>query len=136
MISLFGCCADSNVLLALDVAGLFEDEGEPIDARFRPQQTSAGGGVSAYSRLREVVQAVAVGGPVRVQLTPIVDGSSVPDQAQEFILNTTDGAEQFMEMEAAIEGSRFSYEVAVLEMAGPVAFGEAHLEVVAKRGGR
>jgi len=135
MIALFGACADSNVLLALDVAGLFTDEGQPIDARFRPQHTSSQG-VSNFHKLREVVQAVAVRGPVTVRVTPYVDGGSVPDQAQEFSLATIDGLEQFVELPAALEGSRFSYEVEVLAMAGPVAFGEASMDVVAKRGGR
>ena len=135
MIALFGACADSNVLLALDVAGLFEDEGEPIAAAFRPQHTSSSG-VSDYHRLREVVQAVSVGGPVSLRVTPIVDGGPVPDQAQEYALATLDGVEQFIEHPTALEGSRFSYEVEVLAHAGPVEFGEASLDVVAKRGGR
>lgn len=135
MIALFGACADSNVLLALDVAGLFTDEGQPIDARYRPQHTSSDG-VSNYHKLREVVQAVSVGGPVTLRVTPYVDGGSVPDQRLDYVLATIDGLEQFIEHPTALEGSRFSYEVEVLAMAGPIEFGEASMDVVAKRGGR
>lgn len=132
MIALFGCCADDNVLVALDVPGVYDDEGTAIGARFRPAPLTTGA-VNAYNKLRQIAQAVSLGGPATVRLTPYVDGAPFIDQQQDITLVTLDGLDQRIECHVAIPGTRFAFLLEVLDLSGSLQFGEAALQVVPKR---
>lgn len=132
MIALFGCCADDNTLVALDVPGVYADEGAPLVARFRPAPLTVGA-VNAYNRLRQIAQAVSVGGPATVRITPYVDGAPFIDQQRETALVTPDGLDQRIECAVAIPGTRFSFELEVLALDGALQFGESAMTLVGKR---
>lgn len=133
MIALFGCCADDNALVALDVPGVYEDEGAPLVARYRPAPLTVGA-VNAYNKLRQIAQAVSLGGPATVRVTPYVDGAPFIDQARDEVLSTPNGLDQRLECPVAIPGTRFSFQLEVLALAGALQFGEAAMTVVPTRG--
>lgn len=132
MIPLWGCVAAGNTLLRLDDLDTFTDEGSAMAPEFTVG-TNDLGPAGGYGTLRKIVQAVAIGGPTTLEITPIGDGQIYEDQAQTFVLTTTGGMEQIVDCFAQVPATRFGYRVRVTSVGGPASFGENDRFVIPRR---
>lgn len=135
MIPLWGCVAAGNKLLRLDDPDTFTDEGSAIGPEFIVGVTDLGP-AGGFGTLRRITQAVAIGGPTTLTITPIGDGQVYEDQTQTFVLVTTDGAEQIIDCFAKVPATRFGYRVRVTSIGGPASFGENDRFVLPRRSQR
>lgn len=124
-----GAVAAGNVLVSLDDAAVWTDEGEAYTASFLTNPANFGRTAPA-GRLRRIAQAVTLGADATVAITPVADGSEYTDQADSQTLMASDGATQIMVTEPAVEGRRFQYQVEVSAFTGPVLLGEADLHMI------
>lgn len=130
-----GCVAGGNVLLSLDDPNLFRDEGV-VFVPYAETNPVNFGKAAPVGRLRRIAQAVTIGAPATIMLTPYGDGDEYEEQAQSAVLDPANGTTQVVELEPAVDGGRFQYRMTVTAFDGPVAFGEADLELIPKRSAR
>jgi hypothetical protein len=132
---MLGCVAGGNVLLILDDPTTWTDEGVAYDA-FAVTNPVNFGKTAPSGRLRRVSQAVTLGAPATVTITPLGDGDEYEDQATSEPLDPSGGSTQIVEAEVAVDAQRFQYRVAVSAFDGLVQFGEADLDMIPKRSGK
>lgn len=132
-IGLFAAAAGSNVLVQLDDPTVWTDEGAAMPTPYFTTAQIDQGPAGGASRLRGVVQAVAIGGATSLTVTPIANGQDVTEQASTFALVTTDGAAQRVEHGCGSLATRHAVKVEVTSMVAAVTFGEADLLLVPRR---
>lgn len=136
MIPLFVANASSSTLLSLDDPAVDTDQGAAFTASFTnvavtPQPPDG------ESKLRRIVQNVAITTSATVRITPIVDGNESPDDTQTFVLaSTVDGASPTIEAKPANQGARFQVRTEVTAHVGNCELGEAEQWTVAKLSSR
>lgn len=131
---LVGCPTAANVLVALDDPSVWEDEGAPYIA-FALTNPIDWRNASTMGRFRNIVQMVTANAPATITLTPYGDGDEYPSQAVMAAFDPARGTTQPIELEPAVDGHRFQYKMEATTFGGPVAFGEADLQFIAKRSG-
>ena len=131
-VMLVGCVADGNVLVSLDDPSVWTDEGVPYAAHAITNPINFGR-ATPRGRLRRIGQAVTVGSVATVTVTPLADGDEFEEQAVETTVAAIDGATQIVVVEPAVDGHRLQYRMAASDFDGPVAFGEADLEMIPHR---
>jgi hypothetical protein len=136
MIPLYVANALGATIFSLDDPALDTDQGAAFTAAFvtvavTPQPPEG------ESKLRRIVQNVAIGTSATVTVTPIVDTNENPDDTQTFNLaSTTDGASPTIEAKTANQGSRFQHRIEVTAHVGQCQLGEAEIWTTPKLSSR
>lgn len=132
-VPLYGCAAGTNKLVRLDDTSISADEGAAMTIQFVTGDFDMGP-AGGEGRFRRFIQAVRLAGAQTIVCTPIVNGAESPSQAQTFNLVTTAGAEQRIEFRPSSMGTRHAVKVAVTSLGGALAFGEADVFLIPRRG--
>lgn len=133
-ILMVGAVMNGNVLLSLDDPTVWTDEGTAYSAYAVTNPVNFGRAAPS-GRLRRITQAVTLGADASVTLTPLGDGDEYTEQAHTEALAVADGSTHLVESEPAVDGQRFQYIMAASGFGGPLAFGEADVELIEKRTG-
>ena len=124
MIPLYVVNATSNTLLSLDDPSVDTDQGAAFTASLLSVATTPQP-PAGESKLRKIVQNVAISTSATVRITPITDGNENPSDAQTFsLVSTTDGANPTIEAKTANQGSRFTEKIEVTAHVGACELGE------------
>lgn len=132
MIPLYVANATGVTLLSLDDPSVDTDQGAAFTASFLPvaftPQPPEG-----ESKLRRAVQAVSITTSATVKLTPVVDGSENPDDAQSFsLVSISNPMNSTIESHPANQGSRFQVRTEVTAHVGACELGEAEQWTIGK----
>jgi hypothetical protein len=136
LIPLYVVNATGVTLLSLDDPAVDKDQGNDFTASFTtvavtPQPPEG------ESKLRRIVQNVAITTSATVKVTPIVDSVESPNDVQTFVLSSiVDGASPTIEARPANQGSRFQVRTEVTEHVGNCELGEAEQWTVPKLSSR
>ena len=136
MIPLYVVNALGATIVSLDDPAVDTDQGAVFTAAFvtvavTPQPPEG------ESKLRRIVQNMAITTSATVRITPIVDTNESSGDAQTFNLaSTTDGASPTIEAHVSNQGSRFQSRVEVTAHTGQCQLAEGELWTVAKLSSR
>lgn len=123
----------TNTVIQVDDPSVVTDEGAAMETPFFLTAPVDNGPAGGTSRMRHVAQVIILAGSTSVRLTPVVNGSEDPAQADTFALVTTDGPEQVVDAFQAVTGTRFQVKGEVTALAGACGFGEADITLIPKR---
>ena len=136
MIPLFVVNASGNTLLSLDDPSVDTDQGAAFTASLLSVATTPQP-PAGESKLRKIVQNVALTTSATVKITPIADGNENPNDAQTFsLVSTTDGANPTIEAKTANQGSRMQTKIEVTAHVGACELGEGESWSVPKLSSR
>jgi hypothetical protein len=136
MIPLFVVNGSAANILTLDDPSVDQDQGADFTAAITsvavtPQPPEG------ESKLRRIVQTVAITTSAAVKLTPIADTNESAGDAQTFNLaSTVDGASPTIEAKTANQGSRFQVKTEITAHAGLTELAEAEQWTVSKLSSR
>lgn len=136
MIPLYVCNALGATIFSLDDPAVDTDQGAAFTAglvtvAITPQPPEG------ESKVRRIVQNVAIGTSATLRITPIVDTNESSADAQIFNLaSTTDGASPTIEAKPAKQGSRFASRIEVTAHVGQCQLGEGEIWTVPKLSSR
>jgi len=136
MIPLFVVNASGATLLSLDDPSVDTDQGAAFTASLLSVATTPQP-PAGESKLRKIVQNVALTTSATVKITPIADGNENPNDAQTFsLVSTTDGANPTIEAKTANQGSRMQTKIEVTAHVGACELGEGESWSVPKLSSR
>ena len=136
MIPLFVAYATSSTILSLDDPSVDTDQGVAFTASLLSVATTPQP-PSGESKLRKIVQNVALTTSATVKITPIADGNENPNDTQTFnLVSTVDGANPTIESKTANQGSRIQTRIEVTAHVGACELGEGESWTVPKLSSR